>query len=122
MNSARERCTYSRYAHGSPATGRGSTTSHPFASSSARSRASDGWLSWASSNRRPVLAQDTGLAGLYPTGTGLVTFRTPDEAAAGVAAIEEDYPRHARTARALAEEFFDSDRVLTRLLDRLGVG
>jgi hypothetical protein len=89
-------------------------------------QAASGWLSDRSlcylASGRPVLAQDTGLAGLYPTGTGLVTFRTPDEAAAGVAAIEEDYPRHARTARALAEEFFDSDRVLTRLLDRLGVG
>jgi hypothetical protein len=89
-------------------------------------RAASGWLSDRSlcylASGRPVLAQDTGLAGLYPTGTGLVTFRTPDEAAAGVAAIEGDYPRHARAARALAEEFFDSDRVLTRLLDRLGVG
>lgn len=61
---------------------------------------------------RPVLARDTGLADLYPTGTGLVTFTTPEEAAAGVEAIEGDLSRHCRAARELAVEQFDSDRVL----------
>ncbi|MFM7245150.1 MAG: hypothetical protein ACKO40_13385 [Planctomycetaceae bacterium] len=66
---------------------------------------------------RPVLARDTGLAGLYPLGEGLLAFSTPDEAAAGVAAIAADYPRHCRAARELAEATFDSDRVLARFLD-----
>ena len=70
---------------------------------------------------RPVLVQDTGLKGLYPTGEGLVTFGTPDEAAEGVRAIDTDYARHAKAARAVAEEFFDSDKVLTRLLRELNV-
>jgi hypothetical protein len=39
-----------------------------------------------------------------------------DEAAAGARAIADDYERHARAARAIAEEHFDSDRVLARLL------
>jgi hypothetical protein len=68
-----------------------------------------------------VLAQDTGLAGLYPLGEGLVAFTTPDEAAAGVAEIFGNYPRHARAARALAEECFDSRIVLADLLSRIGV-
>jgi hypothetical protein len=70
---------------------------------------------------RPVLARDTGLAGLYPTGEGLLTFTTPDEAAAGVEAIGRDYERHCRAARAIAVEHFDSDKVLARLLADLGV-
>jgi hypothetical protein len=70
---------------------------------------------------KPVLARDTGISGLYPTGEGLLTFSTLDEAAAGVEAIERDYARHAKAARAIAEEFFDSDKVLTRLLKELNV-
>jgi hypothetical protein len=69
---------------------------------------------------RPVLAQDTGLAELYPAGSGLVTFSTLDEAVAGVESIASDYDRHSRDARAIAEEHFDSDKVLTRLVERLG--
>jgi hypothetical protein len=67
---------------------------------------------------RPVLAQDTGLAELYPAGTGLVTFSTLDEAVAGVESIVGDYDRHSLAARAIAEEYFDSDKVLTRLVER----
>jgi glycosyltransferase involved in cell wall biosynthesis len=70
---------------------------------------------------RPVLARDTGLAGSYPVGKGLLTFTTPEEAAEGVRQIRADYHRHARAARAIAEEQFDSDKVLRRLLDQLGV-
>jgi hypothetical protein len=69
---------------------------------------------------RPVLARDTGLDGVFPTGAGLLTFTTPEEAADGVEAISADYPRHAKAARAIAEECFDSDKVLRRLLEQLG--
>ena len=65
---------------------------------------------------RPVLARDTGIGHLYPIGEGLLTFSTLAEAAAGVEAIERDYERHAKAARDLALEHFDSDQVLTRLL------
>jgi hypothetical protein len=84
-----------------------------------------GWLSDRSlcylATGRPVLAQDTGLRGLYPTGRGLITFTTPDEAVAAAEELRRNYRCHARAARALSEEYFDSDRVLGRLLDRLGV-
>jgi hypothetical protein len=84
-----------------------------------------GWLSDRSlcylATGRPVLAQDTGLRGLYPTGRGLITFTSPDEAVSAAEELRRNYSRHARAARALAEEHFDSDRVLGRLLDRLGV-
>ena len=82
-----------------------------------------GWFSDRSicylASGRPVLAQDTGLADLYATGEGLITFQTLGEAAAGAAEIGRDYKRHARRARKIAEEYFDSDIVLTRLLSEL---
>ena len=84
-----------------------------------------GWFSERSicylASGRPVLAQDTGLGDLYPTGSGLVTFSSLDEAVAGVDAIRRDYDRHARAARQLAEECFGSEVVLKRLLREVGV-
>jgi hypothetical protein len=71
---------------------------------------------------RPVLARDTGISHFYPTGNGLLTFTTLDDAAAGVEAINRDWARHASAARELAVEYFDSDKVLTKLLHDLGTG
>jgi hypothetical protein len=68
-----------------------------------------------------VLAQDTGLDHLYPAGEGLLLFDSLDSAAAGVEEISGNYDRHTRAARALAEERFDSDKVLRDLLAKLGV-
>jgi hypothetical protein len=80
-----------------------------------------GWFSDRSAcylaSGKPVVAQDTGLEGLYPLGEGLVTFRTVDEAAAAVHEIAGDYRRHARVARELAEAYFNSDLVLANLID-----
>lgn len=71
---------------------------------------------------RPVLARDTGIKDLYPTGEGLLTFSTMDEAIAGVESIQRDYARHTKAARAIAEKHFDSDKVLTDLLRKLEIG
>ena len=88
-------------------------------------RAQTGWFSDRSAcylaSGKPVLAQDTGLDNIQ-TGEGLLTFRTLDEAAAGVAVIEADYRHQARVARSIAEESFDSDKVLGRLLGALDAG
>ena len=70
---------------------------------------------------RPALVQDTGYADNFRVGTGLVPFRDLDEAAAGAEAILADYEEHSRGARELAEERFDSDRVLADMLDDVGV-
>jgi hypothetical protein len=84
-----------------------------------------GWFSERSmcylASGKPVLAQDTGIRGHYPTGEGLLIFTTLDEALEGIEALARDYTRHARAARELAEEYFDSDKVLTRLLGKIGV-
>ena len=84
-----------------------------------------GWFSDRSvcylASGKPVLAEDTGIEDLYPTAEGLLIFNTLDEAAVGVEEILGNYERHARAARALAEEYFDSDKVLAKLLRKLGV-
>jgi hypothetical protein len=85
-----------------------------------------GWFSDRSicylASGKPVLAQDTGLRELYPTGAGLLTFATLEEAVTGVEELAGAYPRHARAARALAEDYFDSNKVLPGLLSKLGIG
>jgi hypothetical protein len=70
---------------------------------------------------KPVLAQDTGLDGLLPSGEGLITFSTLEEAATGAEEITGDYARHSDAARQIAAEHFAADRVLPRLLRVLGV-
>ena len=70
---------------------------------------------------KPALVQDTGFSRTYPVGEGLIAFRTLDEAVEGVCAIQRDPQRHQQASRALAAEYFDSDKVLGRLLDEVGV-
>jgi hypothetical protein len=70
---------------------------------------------------KPALVQDTGLADLYPTGEGVVTFGTLEEAAAGVESIRRDYARTPRRGR-IAEEYFDSDKVLGPSPEARGAG
>jgi hypothetical protein len=66
---------------------------------------------------RPALVQDTGWTAHLPSGDGLLAFSSPEDALDGIAAINRDYPHHARRAREIAREHFDAERVLARLLD-----
>ena len=61
--------------------------------------------------------QDTGFSRNYLVGEGLVSFTSLEEAAAGAARIRDDYVAHCGAARALAEDRFDSDKVLSRFLE-----
>ncbi len=83
-------------------------------------RLASGWFSDRSAcylaAGRPVVNQDTGFDRALPTGKGLFSFRAPEDAAAAIAAIAADYPRHCREARALAAEHFDPARVLAPLV------
>jgi len=65
---------------------------------------------------RPVLLEETGFSERLPTGTGLLSFRDLDEALAGAAAIDADWARHSRAARAIAEDHLDSGRCLQAML------
>ncbi|HEX9869336.1 MAG TPA: hypothetical protein VGC99_12225, partial [Candidatus Tectomicrobia bacterium] len=83
-----------------------------------------GWFSDRSvcylASGRPVIAQETGFSRCLPTGKGLFAFETSDEVLARIEELNHDYAHHARAARAIAEDYFDSDKVLTRLLQRIG--
>ena len=82
-----------------------------------------GWFSDRSvcylASGRPVVAQETGFSSWLPTGEGLLSFRTADEAASALDEVVGDYERHRRAARTLAQDVFDSDRVLGELLECL---
>ncbi len=70
---------------------------------------------------KPVLVQDTGFSDALPTGEGLLAFTTLEGARAGVDSIQRDYRAHAECARAMAAEYFDSDKVLARMLEEVGL-
>src|SRR4051812_4966943 len=61
---------------------------------------------------KAALVQDTGFRRNLPTGVGLLTFHDLDDAVAGAKAIASDYGAHCAAARQIAEEYFDSDKVL----------
>jgi len=71
---------------------------------------------------KPVLVQDTGFSRCYPVGEGLVAFRTMDEAVTGANRIARDYAAQCQAARSVAEAYFDSDKVLGRLVEEVGIG
>ncbi len=84
-----------------------------------------GWFSDRSvcylASGRPVIAQETGFSGYLPTGGGLFAFQTTEQVLEAIGRLKTDYAAHARQARAIAEEFFDSRKVLNHVLDELGI-
>jgi GT2 family glycosyltransferase len=85
-----------------------------------------GWFSDRSAtylaSGRPVITQDTGFGCALPTGAGLFSFSTPEEAAEAVARIDSDYSHQAAAARELAREHFSHEVVLGAMLETLGLG
>ena len=51
-----------------------------------------------------------------------MAFRPFDEAVAGVDRIAIDYDVHCRAARRIAEDVFDSDKVLGKFIEEIGIG
>ena len=66
----------------------------------------------------PVIVQDTGFGSAIPTGEGLLTFTTLEEAQDAIERLASDPERHAKAARAIAHEYLDSDKVLTQLIEK----
>lgn len=87
-------------------------------------KARTGWFSCRSAcylaTGRPVITQDTGWSRYLPNGLGLMTFHDMESAAEALSKVETDPERHARAARAIAEEYFRSDLVLNEMLEKLG--
>jgi len=67
---------------------------------------------------KPAVVQHTGPSRWLPSDEGLFRFRNMDEAAGALAAVEADYDRHCRAARALVEEHCDARSVVQHVLER----
>jgi hypothetical protein len=80
-----------------------------------------GWFSERSAaylaSGRPVVVQDTGFSRWLDAAGGVLAFRNADEALDALDRLDASYERECATARAIADEYFNSERVLTRLLE-----
>ncbi|HET6202120.1 MAG TPA: hypothetical protein VFI25_04885 [Planctomycetota bacterium] len=65
---------------------------------------------------KPVVVQHTGPSSFLPNGEGMFRFSTLAEAAEALEAVNRDYERHCRAARALAEAHFDSRKIVATIL------
>jgi hypothetical protein len=83
-------------------------------------RTRSGWVSDRTlcylASGRPCVVQATGAERHLPETAGLRFYRTVEEAAEALEAVEADYPAAARAARELAEAVFDTRVVLPALL------
>lgn len=89
-------------------------------------RSNSGWVSDRTAcylaSGKPAVVQSTGFECRVPTGKGLLSFRTIEEAVADIQAVNSDYLRHCQAARELAERHFSSDVVLGAMLEQVGLG
>jgi hypothetical protein len=67
---------------------------------------------------KPALVEHTGPSRILPDAEGVLRFRDVDEAVRLIDAVETDYDRHCRAARALAEHWFDAKKVVGSVLER----
>ena len=88
-------------------------------------RLRSGWFSDRSAcylaSGRPVITQDTGFGNIIPTGAGLFSFTTADEALAAIAMVAHDYERQSTAARRIAHEYFAAEHVLGDVFRRIGL-
>jgi hypothetical protein len=80
-----------------------------------------GWISDRTAHYlacgRPAVVQETGIPARYRPEAGLLSFSEPAEATAAIEAIAGSYASHSAAARRFAECTFDSDRILTKVLE-----
>jgi hypothetical protein len=80
-----------------------------------------GWFSERSAaylaSGRPVVTQETGFSDWLEVGSGVIPFHTLEEALEAIAEVNARYEFHCQAARAIAEEYFDARKVLTRLIE-----
>ena len=81
----------------------------------------NGWIGDRSlcylASGKPVVMQDTGPNPYLPFGEGIFQFSTPAEAAEALATVNGDYERHCRSAREIAESYFDARQIVERILN-----
>lgn len=82
------------------------------------------WTGWFSCRSacylaagRPVITQDTGWSKFITSGNGLFAFNTIEEATESLQKVCEKPVEHSRAAAEIARNYFDSNKVLTTLLE-----
>ena len=82
-----------------------------------------GWFSCRSAcylaAGKPVVVQDTGFSSVLPVGEGILSFTTIEEAVTAIQEVEVNYEHHSKAARAIAETYFDSNKVLSQLIEEI---
>jgi hypothetical protein len=82
-----------------------------------------GWFSDRSvcylASGRPVVLQETGWSELIPQGEGALSFQTLQEAQVKLDQVESDFKTHSNAARRIAEEYFDSAKVIQEMLRKI---
>jgi hypothetical protein len=86
-------------------------------------KAKTGWFSCRSAcylaSGRPVVTQETGWSKFIPTGEGLFAFSNETEAIEAIREVRENITKHSLCARQIAEDYFDSKKVLSRMLEAI---
>ena len=67
---------------------------------------------------KPAVIQHTGASRFLPDGAGLFRFHDLQQAAGFLESVAADYDRQCLLARALAEEYFDAQKVIAKILER----
>jgi hypothetical protein len=70
----------------------------------------------------PTVVQDTGFSKIIPSGEGILAFETLEEAGEAIANLRASPEQHAKAARTIAAEYFDSRLVLERLVEKALAG
>jgi len=88
-------------------------------------KARTGWFSCRSAcylaTGRPVVLQDTGWSSYLPNDQGLLPFRDKKSAIETLRKVNSEVASHSHAARAIAEEYFNSKKVLSKILNHLGL-
>jgi hypothetical protein len=82
-----------------------------------------GWFSCRSAcylaAGRPVITQETGWSGYITPGEGLFAFHDEQTALEALEEVTSRYHHHAKAARELAYEYFDSKKVLASMIGKM---
>jgi hypothetical protein len=86
-------------------------------------KSNSGWFSCRSAcylaAGKPVVAQDTLWSKYLPTGEGLFAFTDINSAVESIRQVVSEPAIHAKAAKRIAHEYFDSTKVLTKMLNKL---
>ena len=86
-------------------------------------KSNSGWFSCRSAcylaAGRPVVVQETKWSNFIPSGNGAIAFTNIDNAIVALEEVYSNWNKHSNAATELAYEYFDSNKVLTQLIENL---